>query len=227
MRGRKIEKGKVGLIFFSLRPKKKKKKKKHNHKTLLQIETVLDEATAEAAKSEVSHLVSTIDIHFKIMRCVIVWGEGRGGGRWRRRMEEEGRRVGFFFRPTIHARSAPPPPPHSSHHTPRTPSNPPPPRPVPLHTSLEVEARVEKVAGVLRVSVCVVRPHPIPSPSIPLSLSLSRPTPPSLSSPSKHTTGVKATVSGCIRDPGTGTDLASCVAVLADLAALRRAGVGV
>ena len=91
------------------------------------IETVLDEATAEAAKVGVSHLVSTIDIHFK-----------------------NGRRVGFRFffffflmRPGQgvcgHAfrRSTPSPSLFaSSLH-----------RSVPLHASLEVEARVEKVVG--------------------------------------------------------------------------------
>ncbi len=92
--------------------------------THTQIETVLDEATAEAAKLAVSHLVSTIDVRFKIGR------------------------------------------------------------PVPLHTSLEVGAWVEKVAG------------------------------------------ARVTVAGAIREGGGGgRELASCVAVLADLAALRRAGV--
>ena len=38
--------------------------------------------------------------------------------------------------------------------------------------------------------------------------------------------GLKVTVAGSISDPESGAELASCVAVLADLAALRRAGVG-
>mgnify|MGYP007025846976 CR=1 FL=1 len=58
--------------------------------THTQIETVLDEATAEAAKLAVSHLVSTIDVRFKMGRWRRVFplrpppggrGIGRGGGR--------------------------------------------------------------------------------------------------------------------------------------------------
>lgn len=92
-------------------------------------------------------------------------------------------------------------------------------RPVPLHTTLEVEARVEKVAGeldwrgVLRVF----------QPAAPHFLTIT--TPHLTSCLSSLLPGVKITVTGSIRDPATGAELASCVAVLADLVALRRAGV--
>ena len=91
------------------------------------IETVLDEATAEATKLGVSHLVSTIDIHFKIGRRVGLGfffffflmrpGQGVCGRAFRRSTPS----------PSLFASS-----PHRS---------------VPLHASLEVEARVEKVVG--------------------------------------------------------------------------------
>lgn len=85
------------------------------------IETVLDEATAEAAKVGVSHMVSTTEISVRIGR------------------------------------------------------------PVPLHASLEVRAAVASVRG------------------------------------------ARVVVDGAIADPASGEELATCVAVLADLVALRAA----